>query len=104
MALGFGQSSQDLKKNYQVSFAGEETIDGKKTAILDLTPPAPIAGVKALRMWMDEQKGISVQVKATETSGDYTIFKYSNIKMNAGVPDSVFELKLPKDVHHSKIR
>src|SRR5215831_17573488 len=104
MALGFGQSSQDLKKNYQVSLAGEETIDGKKTAILDLTPPAPIAGVKTLRMWMDEQKGISVQVKATETSGDYTIFKYSNIKMNAGVPDSVFELNLPKDVHHSKIR
>src|SRR5215467_7104883 len=104
MALGFGQSSEDLKKNYQVSLAGEETIDGKKTAILDLTPPAPIAGVKALRMWMDEQKGISVQVKAIETSGDYTIFKYSNIKMNAGVPDSVFELKLPKDVHHSKIR
>jgi outer membrane lipoprotein-sorting protein len=104
MALGFGQSSQDLKKNYQVSFAGEETIDGKKTAILDLTPPAPLAGVKTLRMWMDEQKGISVQVKATETSGDYTLFKYSNIKMNAGVPDSVFELRLPKDVHHSKIR
>jgi outer membrane lipoprotein-sorting protein len=104
MALGFGQSSQDLKKNYQVSFAGEETIDGKKTAILDLTPPAPLAGVKTLRMWMDEQKGISVQVKATETSGDYTLYKYSNIKMSGGLPESVFELKLAKDVHHSTIR
>jgi outer membrane lipoprotein-sorting protein len=104
MALGFGQSSEDLKKNYQVSFGGEETIDGKKTAILDLTPPAPMAGIKAVRMWMDEQKGISVQVKVTETNGDYTIYKYSNIKMSAGLPDSVFELKLPKDVHVSKIQ
>jgi outer membrane lipoprotein-sorting protein len=104
MALGFGQSSQDLKKNYKVSLAGEETIEGKKTAILDLTPPAPMAGIKAVRMWMDEQKGIAVQLKATETSGDYAIYKYSNFKMNAGLPDSVFELKMPKDVHVSKIR
>jgi outer membrane lipoprotein-sorting protein len=104
MALGFGQSSQDLKKNYQVSLAGEETIDGKTTAILDLTPPAPMAGIKAVRMWMDEQKGVSVQVKVTETNEDYTIYKYSNIKMSGGLPDSLFELKLPKDIHVSKIQ
>ncbi|HLH30772.1 MAG TPA: outer membrane lipoprotein carrier protein LolA, partial [Terriglobia bacterium] len=95
--------SQDLKKNYKVTFGGEETIEGKKTAILDLTPPAPMAGIKTLRMWMDEQKGISVQVKVTETSGDYTTYKYSNIKMNPNLPDSTFDLRLPKDVHHSKI-
>jgi outer membrane lipoprotein-sorting protein len=104
MALGFGQSSQDLKKNYQISLGGEETIDGKKTAILDLTPPAPMAGIKAVRMWMDEKNGISVQVKVTETNDDYTIYKYSNIKMSAGLPDSLFDLKLPKDVHASKIQ
>src|SRR6266853_1686076 len=33
MALGFGQSSQDLKKNFDVSLAGEEAVDGKKTSI-----------------------------------------------------------------------
>src|SRR5262249_10806315 len=104
MALGFGQSSQDLKKNYQVGLGGEEVIDGKKTVILDLTPPAPMAGIKAVRMWMDEQKGISLQVKVTETNGDYTLYKYSNIKMSAGLPDSIFELKLPKDVHVSTIQ
>ena len=103
MALGFGQSSQDLKKNYQVSLGGEEVIDGKKTAMLDLTPKTPGGIIKAVRLWIDEQKGISVQVKATEPSGDYTIFKYSSVKMNAALPDSTFELKLPKDVHVSKL-
>jgi outer membrane lipoprotein carrier protein len=102
MALGFGQSSQDLKKNYQVSLGGEEVLDGKKTAVLDLTPKTPGGIIKAVRMWIDEQKGISEQVKATEPSGDYTVFKYSNIKLNAALPDSIFELKLPKDVHVSK--
>ena len=103
MALGFGQSSQDMKKNFQVSFGGEEVLDGKKTAMLDLTPKTPGGVIKAVRIWMDEQKGVSVQVKATEASGDYTVFKYSNIKLGGALPDSTFELKLPKDVHVSKI-
>src|SRR5262245_18313652 len=36
MALGFGQSSQDLTKNFTVSVAGQDVIDGKKTAVLEL--------------------------------------------------------------------
>ena len=103
MAIGFGQSSADLKKNYQVSYAGEETIDGKKAAMLDLIPKTAVGGIKTLRIWMDEQKGISVQVKATEASGDYTTFKYSSIKLNPTIADTTFELKLPKDVHVNKL-
>jgi len=103
MALGFGQSSEELKQNYQVSLAGEENIDGRKTAMIDLVPKTPVGGIKSIRMWMDEQKGISVQVKATEVSGDYTLFKYSNIKLNAPLSPSVFDLQLPKDVHHSNL-
>src|SRR5215475_2627737 len=38
MALGFGQSSQDLKKNFTVSVAGDEVVDGKKTTVLELQP------------------------------------------------------------------
>ncbi len=103
MAIGFGQSSSDLKNGYDVKFAGEEVVDGKKTAMLDLTPKAALAGIRAVRLWMDEQKGISLQVKVTETGGDYAIYKYSNIKINSAIPDSVFDLRLPKDVHVNKI-
>jgi outer membrane lipoprotein-sorting protein len=103
MAIGFGQSSSDLKNGYQVQFAGEEVVDGKKTAMLDLTPKAALAGIRAVRLWMDEQKGVSLQVKVTETGGDYAIYKYSNIKINNPIPDSVFDLKLPSDVHVNKL-
>ena len=82
-----------------MSFAGEEVIDGKKTTVLDLKPKTALAGIKSFRLWMDREKGVSVQLKATETSGDYFVFKYSNIKLNTNIPDSVFDLKLPKDVH-----
>jgi outer membrane lipoprotein-sorting protein len=103
MAIGFGQSSADLKKSYQVNFAGEEVIEGKKTAVLDLTPKTVLAGIKAVRLWMDEQKGLSLQIKVVETGGDYALYKYSNIKLNSAIPDSVFDLKLPKGVHVNKL-
>src|SRR5215468_199179 len=38
MSLGFGQSSQDLKKNFTVSLGPEEVIDGRKATVLELKP------------------------------------------------------------------
>ena len=102
MALGFGQSSQDLKNNFDVSLTGEEVVDGKKTSILELTPKNR-AMFKSVRMWMDQDKWVAVQIKTTENSGDYMVLKFSNVKLNAGIPDSVFDLKMPKDVRVIKM-
>jgi outer membrane lipoprotein-sorting protein len=104
MALGFGQSSEELKRNYHISLAGEEDIDGKKTAVLDLTPTAVGTPIKSVRLWFNEEKGVAAQVKVTETGeGDYIIFKYSNIKLNSPLPGSTFEIKMDKDVHINKL-
>jgi outer membrane lipoprotein-sorting protein len=97
MALGFGQSSQDLQKNFGVSLAGEEVINGKKTTVLDLAPKNS-SMFKSVKLWMDQEKWVSVQVNTTEAGGDYMILKFSNIKLNSNISDSTFNLKLPKDV------
>ena len=102
MALGFGQSSEDLKKNFTVSVAGQDVIDGKKTTVLELRPKNS-AMFKSVQMWMDQQKWVSVQIKTTEGSGDYMILKFSDVKINPKIPESVFNLKLPKDVRVLKM-
>jgi len=102
MALGFGQSSQDLKNNFDVRLAGEEVVNGRKTSVLDLKPKNS-AMFRSVQMWMDQQRWVAVQIKTTENSGDYMILKFSNIKLNTGIPDSVFELKMPKDVRVIKM-
>ncbi len=102
MSLGFGQSSQDVKKNYTVSLGPDEVVDGKKTTVLQLKPKNSTA-FKSVQMWMDQQTWVAVQIKTTEASGDYLTVKFSNIKINPGIPDSVFTLKLPKDVHVIKM-
>jgi outer membrane lipoprotein-sorting protein len=101
MALGFGQSAQDLKKNFDVTLGGEETLDGKKTTVLDLKPKQ--AGIKSVQMWMDQQRWVATQLKVTENTGDYFLIKYSNIKLNGSIPESTFQLKLPRDVTVQKL-
>jgi len=103
MALGFGQSSEDLKKNYDVTLANDDVVDGRKMTVLDLKPKNPGMGLKTIQLWMDQQKWIAVQIRATENSGDYGLYKFTNVKMNGGIPESVFDLKLPKDVRILKI-
>jgi outer membrane lipoprotein-sorting protein len=98
-AMGFGQTSQDLKKNFtSIKLAPDEVIDGRKTTVLDLTP-RDTGTFKSVRMWMDQQKWVAVQIKTTEAGGDYGTVKFTNTKINSAVPDSVFSLKLAsKDV------
>lgn len=102
MALGFGQSSQDLQKSFAVALAGEEIVDGKRTTVLELKPKNS-AMFKSVRMWMDQQRWVSVQIKTTEMSGDYLNLKFSDIKINSRIPESMFSLKLPKDVRVLKM-
>jgi len=102
MALGFGQSSQDLKKNFAVSVGPDEVVEGRKTTVLELKPNNS-SMFKSVQMWMDQQKWVSIQIKTTESSGDYLNLKFYNIKINPNIPESTFILKLPSDVRVLKM-
>ena len=105
MLIGFGQSKEDIEKVYHTALRGEETIDGRKTSILELKPKDPKASAlfTNIQLWIDQERWIPIQIKTTEASRDYMIMKFTNIKMNVNVPASTFDLKLPKDVQKVKI-
>jgi outer membrane lipoprotein-sorting protein len=70
--------------------------------VLELKPKnSPM--FKSVRMWMDQQRWVAVQINTVEGSGDYMTLKFSNIKINANISDSTFSLKLPKDVRVLKM-
>jgi outer membrane lipoprotein-sorting protein len=102
MALGFGQSSEDLKKNFAVSVAPDEVVEGRKTTVLELKPKNS-SMFRSVQMWMDQEKWVSIQIKTTESSGDYLNLKFYNIKINPKIPESTFILKLPGDVRVLKM-
>jgi outer membrane lipoprotein-sorting protein len=95
LVLGFGGSGQDLKKMFDVSYQGEEKIDDKSTAILQLTPKSEKtrSNFSQIILWIDLDNGISVQQKLIQTQGDYRVAKYSAINLKAKIGNDVFRLK-----------
>ena len=95
LVLGFGGSGQDMVKAFDVTYVGPETIEGVATAQLQLIPKSEkVRNTFAkILLWIDLQRGISVQQKFFEPQGDYRLAKYSAIKVNEKISDDVFKLK-----------
>lgn len=96
VVLGFGGSGQDLQRVFDVSYGGAETIDGVATAKLQLVPKSEkIRNMyKQIFLWIDLDKGISVQQKFISPQEDYRLAKYADIQVNGKkIPDEVFKLK-----------
>lgn len=94
LVLGFGGRGHDLQQQYEVKYEGNEAVNGFQTAKLELTPKAE--SVKRwfdkIILWIDTQRGVSIKQQAFEPSGDYRIANYTNIRLNAKIPDDVFKL------------
>lgn len=95
IVLGFGASGQDLQKQFDITYGGTETINGVNTAKLELVPKSEKVRRNYSRMilWIDPDKGISVQQQLFTPQGDNKLCKYSAIKVNEKVGDDVFRLK-----------
>lgn len=99
LVLGFGGSGHDMLKSFDVKYLGTENVGGVNAAKLELTPKSDrVRGIFArILLWIDPARGISVQQQFFEPSGDYRLAKYSDIKANQKIPDSVFKLKTSGD-------
>lgn len=95
LVLGFGGRGHDLQKSFEVKYGGTETIDGTPTYKLELTPKTQRVKnlFQTITLWIDQARGVSVQQKFVEPSGDYRLASYKNIKMNEKLPPDVFKLK-----------
>ncbi len=95
LVLGFGGSGHDMLKSFDVNYAGTEKIDGTETAKLDLTPKSEKVRqhFAHILLWIDPQRGLSLQQKLFETSGDYRLAKYSSVQINQKISDDKFKLK-----------
>ena len=103
--LGFGTRSEDMKKSYLITFLGEEELDHKKTAMLELTPKSDSvrAQITKIQMWIDEATWLPVEQKFFEAgSGDYVLFHYTTMMKNLKIGDDKFKQDWPKGATHVK--
>jgi len=105
LLLGFGTSGNELQKGFDIKYAGEQTIDGRKSAELDLTPksPAVLKQFSKIQIWLDEATWLPDQQQFTETgSGDYLTVLYTKVVRNPNIPDSEFKPHWPKGTEKIK--
>jgi outer membrane lipoprotein-sorting protein len=100
LLLGFGTSGADLSKAYNIKALGAETLGGVKTTHIELIPKSQelTKYVTRFELWIPEGRSEPLQEKALQPSKNYSLFMYSDVMINPTLPDSAFELKLPRGV------
>jgi outer membrane lipoprotein-sorting protein len=100
LLLGFGTSSAELRRSYDLKMSGTETIGGVATTRIEMTPKSEELKklITKIELWIPEGQDTPIQEKVTEPSKNYELIGYSDINLNPNLPDSSFELKLPAKV------
>ncbi len=95
LMLGFGASGKDLEQKWEITYLGPETIDGVKTAKLELVPkdPAIRKNLPKVTIWVDPERGVSLKQVFDEGPGQYRVCVYFNIKVNQPLPADAFTFK-----------
>jgi outer membrane lipoprotein-sorting protein len=103
MASPFGINGQDLLRDNEVKLIGWETVDGIRTAKLELVPRNESVKQKLFSkviLWIDVQRDVALQQQrfapdpgTAETDRDYQLAHYTNIVLNGRISDDVFTIK-----------
>ena len=98
LATGLGQSSAKLQEQFQISYDGQESINGVPCSVLTMVPKSQsaAASVKSITIWFKQSTGTPAQYKFLEPTGDYMLETFSEDKLNNRIPDDRFDQKFPK--------
>ena len=66
--------------------------------VLGIDPAEDLAIFKKIRIAIDTSNWLPRSVEMVEKGGDCTTINYDNIRINVGIPDDSFKLRLPADV------
>jgi outer membrane lipoprotein-sorting protein len=93
--LGFGASGKELEDKWDIKYLGTEKIDGITTDKLEMTAKDPVVrkNILKLTLWMDSDRGVSVQQLFDQGQGQTRTCHYTNIKVNQSVPSDAFTFK-----------
>jgi outer membrane lipoprotein-sorting protein len=96
LAIGISQSPAKLQENFNVSYQGSETVNGKPCSILLLKPknPKEAAYFALITVWFSKTNGIPLRNKMQEPNGDYLLIDFFGEKLNTNIPGSKFDPNL----------
>jgi outer membrane lipoprotein-sorting protein len=104
LMIGFGTSGTEIADNYDVTILAPETVNGQLLTRLQLIPKSGEAKnyVRKLELSIPQQGDpyypYPVREKIFESSGDFILVTYSDLKINPPLQPDALQLKPPPGV------
>jgi outer membrane lipoprotein-sorting protein len=101
----FGTSGRELAARYRITGEGRESAGGAPAIKLELIPKSEklAENIPRIEMWISTQYWQPLQQKYYDpTPGDYRLITYTDVRMNAPVPDSKIQLPVTAGVKRVK--
>ena len=93
------------KDPFQEKLAQWRIVEDRETVLaLEILPKVKDVLFVKTKMWISKKDWIITGMEMVEKNGDTTTLRYSNMRVNMGLADSDFEIRLPKDVKVTEIK
>jgi len=100
---GFGQSLENVDKNYSLRFVEDELAEKRGVYVVELTPKNRVEGSDAMfdimQIWIRSEDSLPIQFMYKNEKNETTfILSFKNIKINENLGESTFKFEVPKGV------
>lgn len=93
------------KDPFQEEAASWKIVEDLGSAlVIEILPKVKEVLFVKTRIWVSKKDWMVVGMEMVERNGDTTFLRYSNMKINTGLKDSDFKIRLPKDVKITEVK
>jgi outer membrane lipoprotein-sorting protein len=87
-------SLPELKRKFEISYAGDRSLPSGNTSLIDLVPRGP-SNAKKLTLWVDHGSWLPVRYQIVELNGNISTFTLVDMKVNVSLPGDAFKVSWP---------
>jgi outer membrane lipoprotein carrier protein len=96
--INFFSGSGKLKNDFVIKYAEPKAYDKDGDYLLVLTPREKTAACNSVKLTIDKNKFYILQISFDDVMGNSTTLKFSNISVNTGLAQKIFQFKPPAGV------
>jgi outer membrane lipoprotein carrier protein len=96
--ISFFSGSGKLKNDFTMKYAEPKAFDNEGNYLLVLNPKEKTVACNSVKLTIDKNNFYILQVSFDDVMGNYTTLKFSNISVNTGLEQKIFQFKPPDGV------
>ncbi len=96
--INFFAGTGKLQNDFIIKYAEPKAYDKDGNYLLVLTPREKTAACNSVKMTIDKRKFYILQINFDDVLGNSTMLKFTNISINTGISQKIFQFRPPSGV------